>query len=213
MISDWNLYVITDSRICPGRSHIEEAKAAVAAGVKVIQLREKQMIDREIVTVGKTLRSITAKASVDFIVNNRVDMALALDADGVHVGQEDMPVPLVRQLMGPNKIIGASASTVAEAIRAEKDGADYVSASPVFATMTKTDAPPSTGLSGLKEISEAVSIPVVAIGGIDLRNVEEVIAAGADVIAVVSAVVCAQDMRKAAEELLSAIRAAKSRKR
>jgi thiamine-phosphate pyrophosphorylase len=213
MISEWDLYVVTDSKVYPGRSHIEEVKAAIAGGAKVIQFREKQMIDREIIATGKVLRSITADACVDFIVNDRVDIALALGADGVHVGQKDMSVALARQLMGSNKIVGASASTVAEAIRAEKDGADYLSASPVFATLTKADAPPPTGLDGLREIAEAVSIPIVAIGGINLGNIDEVIAYGADVIAVVSAVICAQDMRKATEKLISAIRAAKSKKR
>ena len=212
MISDWDLYVVTDSKVFPGRSHVEEAKAAIAGGVKVIQFREKQMIDREIIATGKVLRSITTEAGVDLIVNNRVDIALALGADGVHVGQDDMPVALARQIMGPNKIVGASASNVAEAVRAEKDGANYVAASPVFATPTKADAPPQTGLKGLKEITEAVRVPIVAIGGIGLENVEEVVAAGADVVAVVSAVICAQDMRKAAEELRSAIRVAKSKK-
>ena len=212
MISDWDLYLVTDSRVYPGRSHVEEAEAAIAGGVKVIQFREKQIIDREMIATGKVLRAMTAEAGVDLIVNNRVDIALALGADGVHVGQDDIPVALARQLIGSNKIVGASASNVAEAISAEENGADYVAASPVFATLTKADAPPQTGLEGLMEIAEAVDVPVVAIGGIGLGNVDEAIAAGADVIAVVSAVVCAQDMKNAAEELRSAIQAAKSKK-
>jgi thiamine-phosphate diphosphorylase len=211
MISDWDLYLVTDGRVYPGRTHIDEVKAAIAGGTKVVQFREKQMIDRNMITIGKVLRSITAEAGIDFIMNNRVDIALALGAEGVHVGQEDMPVELTRRLMGPNKIVGTSVSTVTEAIKAEKDGASYIAASPVFATLTKADTPLPTGLDGLKEIAESVNIPIVAIGGINLGNIDEVISAGADVIAVVSAVVCAPDMRKAVEELTSAIRTAKSK--
>jgi thiamine-phosphate pyrophosphorylase len=210
LISNWDIYLVTDGWIYPGRSHVDEVKAAIAGGARVVQFREKQMNDRDILAIGKVLRSLTAEASVDFIVNNRVDIALALGADGVHVGQGDMPVTLTRRLVGPDKIVGVSASTVAEAIRAEKEGADYIGASSVFATATKSDAPLPMGLNGLRQMAEAVSIPIVAIGGINLGNVEEVISAGADVAAVVSAVVCAPDMVKATEELASAIRAAKS---
>jgi thiamine-phosphate pyrophosphorylase len=213
LISDWDLYVITDSRLYPGRSHIEEAEEAMVGGAKAIQLREKQMTDREILDIGMVLRRATTDVGVDLIVDNRVDIALALGADGVHVGRDDIPVPLVRRLIGPNKIVGASVSDAAEAIKAEREGADYVAASPVFATPSKGDAPPPTGLAGLREIAESVSVPTVAIGGINLGNVWEVISAGADVVAVISAVVCARDIRLAAEELSTAIRVAKHARR
>jgi len=135
-----------------------------------------------------------------------------VEADGVHVGQDDMPARLARKLMGPDKIVGVSANSVAEALQAEADGADYVSASPVFVTPTKPDAPPPTGLEGLRAIAAAVRIPVIAIGGINASNVEEVIAAGADAVAVVSAVVGAEDIEGAARELVSKIRAAKAKR-
>ena len=209
MISDWDLYLVTDGNVHPGRTHIEETAAAIAGGVKVVQFREKQMADRELISIGAEIRSLTAEAGVDFVVNNRVDIALALGADGVHVGQDDMPVALVRRLIGPRMILGASASSVEEAVKAEKDGASYVAASPVFSTSTKLDAPKPTLLEGLRAISDAVDVPVVAIGGIGLNNVVDVVKAGADSIAVVSAVVCAPDMKEAATSLNSIIRDAK----
>jgi thiamine-phosphate pyrophosphorylase len=210
MISNWGLYLVTDNRVYPGRSHIDEVKAVIAGGARVVQFREKQMNDRDLLATGTVLRKLTTDSNVDFIVNNRVDIALALDADGVHVGQEDMPVINARRLMGPHKILGVSASTVEEAIKAESESADYIGASPVFATSTKPDAPHPTGLEGLRAMAEAINIPIVAIGGINLENVEQVISAGADSAAVISAVVCAPDMVKATEKLVATINAAKS---
>ena len=211
MISNWDLYLVTDAKVYPGRSHVNEVEAAIAGGARVVQFREKQMNDRDMLNIGTTLRRLTAEADVDFIVNNRVDIALAVDADGVHVGQEDLPASLVRRLVGPKGIVGVSASTSEEAIKAERDGADYIGASPVFSTGTKTDAPRPTGLEGLRAMADAVNIPIVAIGGISVGNIDGVISAGADAVAVISAVVCAPDMVKASKELISKIRAAKRR--
>jgi len=209
---DWGLYVITDSKLARGRSHLEVARAAIAGGTSVFQLRDKEASTRQLVEIGLKLRELTRELGVTFIVNDRVDVALAVEADGVHVGQDDMPAKFARKLMGPDKIIGISAGSVAEAVQAEADGADYVSASPVFATPTKLDAPPPTGLEGLRAIAAAVRVPVVAIGGIKASNVEEVIVAGADAVAVVSAVVGAEDIEEAARELVSKIRAAKAKR-
>ncbi|HIC94918.1 MAG TPA: thiamine phosphate synthase [Anaerolineae bacterium] len=203
---DWTLYVITDRRW--GRSHLEVARAAIAGGATAIQLRDKEATTRELIEVGLALRELTRERGVAFIVNDRVDVALAVDADGVHVGQDDMPAKLARRLMGP-KIVGVSAGSVEEALRAEADGADYVSASPVFATPTKPDAPPPTGLEGLRAIAEAVRIPVIAIGGINEDNVGEVIRAGADGVAVISAVVAAPDIAEAARRLRQRIEEAR----
>jgi thiamine-phosphate pyrophosphorylase len=201
MSLDLTLYVITDRRLASGRSHEEVAREAIAGGATVIQLRDKEASTKELVEIGRRLRRLTAERGVTFIVNDRVDVALAVDADGVHLGQEDMPAALARQLMGPAKVIGVSAGTVEEAKRAEKDGADYLGVGPVYATVTKPDAGEPIGVEGLAEILRAVSIPVVAIGGINEGNVEEVIAAGADGVAVVSAVVAAQDIEAAARRL------------
>ena len=196
---DWTLYVITDRRW--GRSHLEVARAAIEGGATAIQLRDKEATTRELIEAGLALRELTREWGVAFIINDRVDVALAVDADGVHVGQDDMPATLARKLVGPDRVVGVSASTVEEALQAEADGADYISASPVFATPTKPDAAPPTGLEGLRAIVEAVRIPVVAIGGINESNVEEVIRAGAAGVAVISAVVGAPDIAAAARRL------------
>ena len=196
---DWTLYVITDRRW--GKSHLEVARAAIEGGATAIQLRDKEATTRELIEAGLALRELTRERGVAFIVNDRVDVALAVEADGVHVGQDDMPAKLARKLVGPDKIVGVSASTVEEALQAETDGADYISASPVFSTPTKPDAAPPTGLEGLRAIVEAVRIPVVAIGGINESNVEEVIRAGAAGVAVISAVVGAPDIAAAARRL------------
>ena len=196
---DWTLYVITDRRW--GRSHLEVARAAIEGGATAIQLRDKEATTRELIEAGLALRDLTRERKVAFIINDRVDVALAVDADGVHVGQDDMPATLARKLVGPDRVVGVSASTVEEALQAETDGADYISASPVFSTPTKPDAAPPTGLEGLRAIVEAVRIPVVAIGGINESNVEEVIRAGAAGVAVISAVVGAPDIAAAARRL------------
>jgi thiamine-phosphate pyrophosphorylase len=201
MSLDLTLYVITDRRLASGRSHEEVAREAIAGGATVIQLRDKEASTKELVEIGRRLRRLTAERGVTFIVNDRVDVALAVDADGVHLGQEDMPAALARQLMGPAKVIGVSAGTVEEAKRAEKEGANYLGVGPVYATVTKPDAGEPIGVEGLAEILRAVSIPVVAIGGINEGNVEEVVATGADGVAVVSAVVGAQDIEAAARRL------------
>lgn len=204
---DWSLCVITDRRLSRDRSHLEVARAAIEGGATIIQLRDKETSTRELIEAGLALRKLTWERGVAFIVNDRVDVALAVDADGVHVGQDDMPAKLARRLVGPNKIVGISASTLEEALRAEADGADYVSASPVFATPTKPDAPPPTGLEGLRAIAEAVHVPVIAIGGINASSVEGVIRAGADGVAVISAVVAAPDIAEAARGLRERIEA------
>lgn len=206
---DWTLYVITDAKLSRGRSHLEVAWEAIKGGASIIQFREKEMITRELVETARRLKELTKKKGVPFILNDRLDVALAVDADGVHVGQDDMPAAWARQLIGPRKILGVSASAVEEALQAERDGADYVSASPVFTTPTKPDAPPPTGLEGLRAIVEAVNLPVIAIGGINEENAREVMKAGAQGVAVISAVVSAPDIAAAARRLRETIEAAR----
>ncbi len=206
---DWILYVITDAKLSHGRSHLEVAQAAIEGGASIIQFREKEMTTRQLMETARKIKELTDKANIPLIVNDRLDVALAVDADGVHVGQDDMPATLARQLIGPHKILGVSASTVEEALQAEKDGADYVSASPVFTTPTKPDAPSPTGLEGLRAIVEAVNLPVIAIGGINEENATEVIACGADGVAVISAVVSAPDITAAARRLRETVEAAR----
>jgi len=192
------------------RSHLEVAREAIAGGASIIQFREKEMSTRKMVEVGLALRALTHEKGVPLIVNDRLDVALAVEADGVHVGQDDMPAILARKLIGPEKILGVSAANLAEALEAEKAGADYLGVGPVFATATKPDAGPAIGLEMLREIIEHVSIPVVAIGGINHRNVADVIRAGADGVAVISAVVAAPDIAEAARRLRERIEEARS---
>lgn len=206
---DCTLYVITDAKLSRGRSHLEVAQAAIEGGASIIQFRDKEMSTRQLVETARKIKELTDEASIPLIINDRLDVALAVDADGVHVGQDDMPAALARQLIGPHKILGVSASTVEEALQAEREGADYVSASPVFTTPTKPDAPPPTGLEGLRAIVEAVNLPVIAIGGINEKNAAEVIEAGAQGIAVISAVISAPDIVAAARHLRETVEAAR----
>lgn len=198
---DYSLYLVTDELLAGSRGVEAAVHAAVAGGVTVVQLREKQTTGRAFLERACALGEWLRGRGVTFIVNDRIDIALACGADGVHVGQEDLPCRVARRLMGPDRIVGVSVSTVAEALQAEADGADYLGVSPVFSTLTKTDTPEPTGLAGLTAIRAAVRLPLVAIGGIHVGNARQVLAAGADGIAVVSAILTAPDPCVAAREL------------
>ncbi len=183
-------------------------EAAIRGGVTVVQYREKAASTRRMIAEARELRQLCRAAGVPFIVNDRIDVALAVDADGVHVGQDDMPAPLARRLIGKGRILGVSAGNVDEARRAEEEGADYIGASPVFATPTKPDAPAPMGVEGLRKLAGAVSIPVVAIGGMNAQNARAVMLAGAAGLAVVSAIVGAQDVEAAARAIADAVKEA-----
>jgi len=202
---NYDLYVITDENIGSGRTHADIAEQAIAGGADAIQMRDKSCSSSELIRIGRVVREITRRSATLFIVNDHVDVALACGADGVHLGQGDMRTNVARQLTPPGFIIGVSVSTVEEACRAEQEGADYVALSPTFSTGSKPDAGPGHGLLVLREIRKKVSVPVIAIGGIHRGNVGEVIAAGADGIAVISAVVGAADITAAARELKNLI--------
>lgn len=195
------LYVVTHREIALGRSDEEVVIAAVRGGATAIQLRGKGYSAKELVRVGLRLKEICSEAGVLFIVNDRVDVALAVDADGVHVGQEDIPARTVRRLIGPEKILGVTAEDSQQARRAEADGADYLGTAAVFPTPIKVYERPPLGIAGFAAIARSVKIPVVAIGGIGPGNAAEVLRAGAAGIAVVSAVVGAPDVARAAREL------------
>jgi thiamine-phosphate pyrophosphorylase len=203
---DWSVYVITDRRMAGERSILEVVRAAIRGGATAVQLREKEITTREMVQLGRALREIARAASVPLIVNDRVDVALAVDAQGVHVGQDDMPAPLARQLIGPGRILGVSAGTVEEARQAERDGADCLGVGDVYGTPSKPDAGEPIGVEGLAEIAQAVSIPVVAIGGITHDNAANAIRAGAAGVAVISAIVGAADPEAAAYHLREIVR-------
>lgn len=205
-MAPWDLYVIITTNLGGGRPALELVRQALAGGATAIQLREKDLPARELVALGREIRRLTRAAGATFIVNDRLDVALAVDADGVHIGQEDLPARIARQLLGAGKILGISTGTVLEARQAVADGADYLGVGSIYATRSKGDAGEPIGLAGLKAIRAAVTIPVVAIGGINSNNAADVIAAGADGVAVVSAVIGAPDVAAAARELLAAVR-------
>jgi thiamine-phosphate pyrophosphorylase len=184
-------YFITDAAL--SRAGVEpDVAAAVAAGVWVVQYRRKQGRDRDLAGEARRLREICRRTL--FLVNDRVDLALAIGADGVHLGQEDLPYRQARELLGPEKIIGVTVHDVAEALAAQALGADYLGVSPIFSTITKADAGAPTGVALLAEIRRRVAIPLVAIGGITLANAPEVISAGADAVCAISAVVTKNDV-------------------
>jgi len=196
------LYVITDRMLSKGRSHLEVMSSAIAGGAKIIQLRGKECTARELVEEGLALRELTKRKGVLFIVNDRVDIALAIDADGVHLGQDDLSTKLARKILGNDKIIGVSTGNAEEAIQAVEDSADYVSVGPVFSTTTKLDAGESVGIQIVTEVKKRINVPVVAIGGITKDNIAQLARVGADCAAVISAVVAADDVEAAARRLL-----------
>ncbi|MCI0494509.1 thiamine phosphate synthase [candidate division KSB1 bacterium] len=213
MIKNWQLYVITDETLSKGRSHAEIARLAIEGGADVIQLRDKSASSRKLYEDALAIRKITRQANVIFIVNDRLDIALAVDADGVHVGQKDMPALVAHQLIGKNKILGVSAETVDEAVQAEKDGADYLGVGPIFeARATKPDAGEPMGLFLLRQVRQKCQVPIIAIGGINQNNAKEVIQAGADGIAVISAIVAADDVSAASRELKALVRNERKRR-
>lgn len=202
---DFKLYLVTDRRLAGGRSIEQIVRESVAGGVTVVQLREKNTSTRDFLNQAFLLRQAASELGIPLIINDRVDIALACRADGVHLGQDDMQCAIARRIMPNDVIIGISVSTVDEALQAEADGAGYLGVSPVFATPTKPDAPLPTGLGVLQEIRRAVRIPLVGIGGINYANAGDVIRAGADGVAVVSAIVASPDPEMAARSLSSAI--------
>jgi thiamine-phosphate pyrophosphorylase len=206
---DYSLYVITDAQLSRGRSHREVIQAAIRGGATMVQYREKNSSTRKMIDEALELRNLCRAHGVPFFVNDRVDVALAMDADGVHGGQDDIPASLARKLIGPDKILGVSAENAEQARAAIADGADYVGAGAIYATATKADANKPIEIPGLLKIARACPIPMVGIGGINASNAASVIHAGAAGIAVVSAIVSADDVEHAARELRNVVDAAK----
>jgi len=198
----WRLHVLTDRKTSGGRSHLQVAEAAIAGGADVLQLRDKEAPSGRLYQEAMQLRKITRDAKVPFIVNDRLDIALAVDADGVHVGQSDLPASVARRILGPGKILGVSVDTVEQAILAEKDGADYLGVGPVFeARGTKPDTGEPMGIDCIARIRRHCRLPIVAIGGINAENAGKVREAGADAVAVISAIVSADDISQATRRL------------
>lgn len=197
---DLSLYLVTD-KSDDVEKFLKTIEEAIKGGVSVVQIREKTADTLDFYNLALKVKEITKKHDVPLIINDRVDVALAVDAEGVHVGQSDMPCDVTRALVGPDKIVGVSAATIEEARKAESDGADYIGAGAVFPTATKDDAPKITK-KDLKEIVESISIPVVAIGGITLNNAHELIDTGIAGLSVVSAIMSSENPKKSSEELL-----------
>ena len=203
-MQNWRICVVTDARLSCGRSHSEVVRAAIAGGADVIQFRDKEISDRSFLESAAEVRQICRESGIPFIVNDRVDIALATDADGIHVGQDDLPAAIVRKLIGPDKILGVSVTNVSEALAACAVGADYLGVGPVFdASSTKPDAADSIGLQGLSDIYSSVELPIVAIGGINAMNAGQVVGKGATGVAVISAVVSAKNIADAVRSLKS----------
>jgi len=204
---DLSVYVITEP--LPDRSPLEIAQAAFAGGAGVLQYRQKGAATRELFLWAQQLAAVAREAGKVLIINDRVDVALAVRADGVHLGPDDLPVSVARRLLGPLAVIGASAGTVEDAIEAEAEGASYLGVGCIYGTRSKLDAGDPVGPQRVAEIRAAVGIPVVAIGGITLDRVPELVAAGADGVAVLSAVTRAKNMKTATRDFCKAVKAAR----
>jgi thiamine-phosphate pyrophosphorylase len=198
---DYSLYLVTDRSLSRGRTTLDVVRQAVAGGVTCVQLREKHCSTREFINQARALQPLLKDQRIPLIINDRLDVALAVGADGIHLGQQDMALADARKIVGQTMVIGISAESVADAIRAEQQGADYIGVSPVFATPTKTDTAEALGLEGIQKIRRAVAIPIVGIGGVNQRSAAAVLGAGADGIAVVSAIVSADNPKQAAADL------------
>lgn len=207
LLPDFSLYVITES--LPERSPLEIAAAAFAGGAGVVQYRHKHATSRELFLWGQQLAALAREQGKVLIINDRADIALAVRADGVHLGPDDLPVSAARRLLGPTAIIGASAGTVDEAIEAEAEGASYLGVGCIYGTASKADAGDPVGPARVAEIRAAVRLPIVAIGGITAAHIPELVAAGADGIAVISAVTRARQMKTAARELARTLKEAR----
>ena len=210
---DYSLYLVTDPRPAGGRSVEEVVERALAGGVTAVQLRDKGAPSRALLATARILRRLTRSAGAALIVDDRLDIALAAGADGVHVGREDLPATDARRLLGPDHILGVTAASEDEARRAVEAGADYLGCNAVFPTPTKTDTGPPLGLAGLRRLAAAVRVPVVAIGGINAANAADVVAAGVAGIAVVSAIMAAADPEDAARTLRSIVDRGRTRAR
>ena len=198
---DSRLYVITGQAFLKGRRLEDVIAAAIRGGADTIQLREKEFTGRELLAAGQVLRRVTRELGARLIVNDRIDVAKAVDADGVHLGQSDLPIEAARAILGPDKIVGLSTHNVEEAVAAERAGANYIGLGPMKPTTTKLDTEPVVGPSGVREVRRRVRLPIVAIGGIKQADVAEIIRSGANAVAIISAIVGSDDVEAAARTI------------
>ena len=203
-MKELKFYLVTDSDILRGRDFYNSIEEALKGGVTMLQLREKNASGKEFLEKAIKLRELTKKYNVKFIINDRVDIAMLCDADGVHVGQSDIPANKVREIIGEDKIVGVSARTVEEALTAKENGADYLGVGAMFTTRTKLDAK-SVSIEKLKEIKEVIKLPVVAIGGLSLSNIDKLKECNVDGYAVVSAIIGAENIKLECEKWIEKI--------
>ncbi|OPX36762.1 MAG: thiamine-phosphate diphosphorylase [Desulfobacteraceae bacterium 4484_190.2] len=199
------LHILTDTVLQSRFSHMEITRLAIAGGADTIQYREKSGSTREMIEIARNMKRLCLEAGVTFIVNDRLDVAIAAEADGVHLGQDDFPIPMARQILGEGRIIGGSAATLDEARKCLSEGADYVGFGPVYPTSSKDDAGPVSGIDILKQVIEIIPLPIIAIGGVGAENIPDVMRAGARGIAVISAVCCQDDPDEATRSLCQAL--------
>jgi thiamine-phosphate pyrophosphorylase len=195
------LHVLTDTVFQSRFSHPELAGLAIRGGADTIQYRQKSGSTREMIRIAAQMKQVCSDHGVPLIVNDRVDVAIAAGADGVHLGQDDFPIPLARELLGQDMIIGASASNIGEVEKCLLDGADYVGFGPVYPTTSKDDAGSIKGIDNLVQVVKAVPLPIIAIGGISLDNISEILWTGVHGIAVISSVCCQEDPEQATKAL------------
>jgi len=202
---DWRLCLVADAEAAGDRNLVFIIREAVEAGTTLVQLRGKKLSTRQFLNMALEASEYLKSRNIPFIINDRIDVALACKADGVHLGQEDLPLPFARQILGEQRLVGISVNTIKEAEEAEAKGASYIGAGPIFYTPSKEELRTILHLEGLRTIREKVKIPILAIGGIQAKNARDVISAGADGIAVISALMASDDIRKATRKLLEAI--------
>lgn len=197
---DYKLYLVTDRDVLKGRDLLLAVEESILGGVTIVQLREKDVTSREFYDIASKIKAITDKYNIPLIINDRLDIALAADTTGIHIGQSDIPCRVAREILGKEKIIGVSVHTLEEALEAEKDGADYLGCGAVFSTSTKKDAT-DVSYNQLKEIKLRVKIPVVAIGGINEKNLVQLKGTNIDGVAIVSAILGKENIKEATENL------------
>ncbi|MBU3194906.1 thiamine phosphate synthase [Clostridium algidicarnis] len=202
---NYKLYLVTDRELLKNTDLYTAVEESIKGGVTLVQLREKNLTTLEFYNTALNIKKVTDKYNIPLIINDRIDIALAVNASGVHIGQKDMPCTIARKILGNDKILGVSATTLWQAIKAEKEGADYIGVGAIFNTSTKQDAKP-VSIDTLKEIKETLSIPVVAIGGITRKNIHLLDSSNIDGIAVISDILGKEDIKVAAESLNSLIK-------
>lgn len=202
MFVDYSLYLVTDRSILKDRDFYKAVEDALKGGTTLVQLREKDLSSLEFFRLAVQLKELVHSYNVPLIINDRLDIALAVDADGLHIGQDDLPLEIARELLGPDKILGYSVANIEQALYGQKHGADYLGAGTVYPTGSKADANNPIGLQALKSIKESVNIPVVGIGGIGMDNIEDVKKTGIDGVSVISAILGQEDIEGAARSLV-----------